>query len=70
MTIAVLNANIAAPVSRFQTIADQFSSFFAQRRTYNEARRELQSLTNRELDDIGIRRMDIAAIAREHAKRA
>lgn len=32
-------------------------------RTYNE----LQRLSNRELDDIGVRRCDIADIAREHA---
>ncbi len=34
---------------------------------YNRTYRELQSLSNRELDDIGVRRCDIADIAREHA---
>ncbi|WP_299667531.1 DUF1127 domain-containing protein [uncultured Ruegeria sp.] len=34
---------------------------------YNRTFRELQSLTNRELDDIGLRRCDIADIAHEHA---
>ncbi|MBT8155931.1 DUF1127 domain-containing protein [Epibacterium ulvae] len=67
MTTAIFNANTAAPVSRFQAVADQISAFIAKRRIYNEVRRELQSLTNRELDDIGIRRSDVTAIAREHA---
>ncbi len=34
---------------------------------YNRTYSELQRLSNRELDDIGIRRCDIADIAREHA---
>ncbi|WP_253282581.1 DUF1127 domain-containing protein [Ruegeria atlantica] len=33
---------------------------------YQRTYRELQSLTNRELDDIGIRRCDIADIAHKH----
>ncbi len=34
---------------------------------YNRTYRELQSLSNRELDDIGVRRCDIADIARAHS---
>ncbi len=34
---------------------------------YSRTYRELQSLSNRELDDIGVRRCDIADIARDHA---
>ncbi len=34
---------------------------------FNRTYRELQGLSNRELDDIGVRRCDIADIAREHS---
>ena len=34
---------------------------------YHEAFRELSRLSNRELQDIGISRFEIAAIARQHA---
>lgn len=34
---------------------------------YHRTYTELQRLSNRELDDIGIRRCDIADIARDHA---
>jgi uncharacterized protein YjiS (DUF1127 family) len=34
---------------------------------YHEAFRELSRLSNRELQDIGISRYEIAAIARQHA---
>ena len=33
---------------------------------YNRTYTELQHLSNRELDDIGVRRCDIADIARKH----
>ncbi len=36
---------------------------------YHRTYTELQHLSNRELDDIGVRRCDIADIAREHAYR-
>ncbi|KIC41071.1 hypothetical protein RA27_10510 [Ruegeria sp. ANG-R] len=39
----------------------------AQAAEYNRTYTELQRLSNRELDDIGLRRCDIADIAREHA---
>lgn len=70
MNIAVLNTTTAAPFVRFQAVAETISSFIAQQRKYNEVRRELQALSERELDDIGVRRADIPAIARDHAKRA
>ena len=36
-------------------------------RRYRETVRELSQLTDRELDDLGITRFEIDAIAREHA---
>lgn len=42
----------------------------AQAIEYHRTYTELQRLTNRELDDIGIRRCDIADIAREHVYKA
>lgn len=70
MTIAVLNATTSTPFTRFHSVKTLVSDFLAQRRRYNTVRRELAVLSNRELDDIGIHRFDIPAIAREHAKRA
>jgi uncharacterized protein YjiS (DUF1127 family) len=37
-------------------------------RKYRQTCRELMQLTSRELDDIGINRADIRAIARENAR--
>jgi len=39
----------------------------ARAREYSKTYSELQRLSDRELNDIGIRRCDIADIAREHA---
>ena len=46
-----------------KTISDKINAW----RRYREAVRELSSLNDRELSDIGINRHDIAAIARQHA---
>ncbi len=55
-----LSARIASFVERIKENRARAAEY---RRTY----RELQSLSNRELDDIGVRRCDIADIARDHA---
>ncbi len=48
-----------------KTIADKFSAW----RRYREAVRELSQLTDRELEDIGVRRGDIPFIAAGAARR-
>jgi uncharacterized protein YjiS (DUF1127 family) len=50
-------------MTSLKTIAEKFSAW----RRYREALRELSDLTNRELNDIGISRDEIRAVAREHA---
>ena len=52
-------------MTSIKTIAEKFSAW----RRYRDAVRELSSLTDRELSDIGVNRDDIGAIAREHAAR-
>ena len=46
-----------------KTMGQKFGAW----RRYRDAVRELSSLTDRELSDIGIARDEIRAIAREHA---
>ena len=50
-------------MTSIKTISEKFSAW----RRYRDAVRELSSLTDRELADIGINRFDIAAIVRESA---
>jgi uncharacterized protein YjiS (DUF1127 family) len=50
-------------MSHLKTITEKFSAW----RRYRDAVRELSSLNDRELIDIGINRADIVAIARQHA---
>jgi len=50
-------------MSPIKTISDKLNAW----RRYREAVRELSSLNDRELSDIGIKRDEIQAIAREHA---
>ena len=45
----------------FKTIAEKFNAW----RRYRDAVRELSLLTDRELDDIGVRRGDIEYIVRQ-----
>ena len=52
-------------MTSIKTIAEKFSAW----RRYRDAVRELSSLTDHELGDIGVNRHDIGAIAREHAAR-
>ena len=56
--------NLSARIASFVERVKENRARAAQ---YSRTYRELQSLTNRELDDIGVRRCDIADIAREHA---
>ncbi len=53
--------------TRFANFVERVKAARAQAAEYNRTYAELQRLTNRELDDIGIRRCDIADIARKHA---
>lgn len=53
-------------VTRFTNFVERVKAARAQAAEYNRTYTELQRLTNRELDDIGIRRCDIADIARKH----
>lgn len=56
--------NLSARIANF---IERVKENRARATEYNRTYTELQRLTNRELDDIGIRRCDIADIAREHA---
>ncbi|WP_282153875.1 DUF1127 domain-containing protein [Ruegeria atlantica] len=53
--------------ARIANLIERVKENHARANEYNRTYAELQRLTNRELDDIGIRRCDIADIAREHA---
>ena len=68
--MAYVNSSRAASFS----LADRISGFvaltkanFARRAVYNQTVRELNTLTDRELADLGIARTDIPAVAREAA---
>ncbi len=51
---------------RFRAFVDSIRQARAKAAEYNRTYSELQSLSNRELDDIGLRRCDIADIAHYH----
>ncbi len=53
-------------MTTFKTISEKLASW----RRYREAVRELSQLTDRELDDIGIRRGDIEFIVRRSVAKA
>ncbi len=53
--------------SRIREFFDGFKRAQARASEYSKTYSELQRLSDRELNDIGIRRCDIADIAREHA---
>jgi len=53
-------------MTTFKTISEKLVSW----RRYREAVRELSQLTDRELDDIGIRRGDIEFIVRRSVAKA
>lgn len=52
---------------RFATLNETIRTALRQRRLYAQAVRELSSLSDRELADLGISRLSIADIAREAA---
>jgi len=53
--------------ARFANLIERVKENRARASEYTRTYSELDRLSNRELDDIGIRRCDIADIAREHA---
>ncbi len=63
-TLAHGGFNLSA---RIANLVERVKENRARDAQYNRTYRELQNLTNRELDDIGVRRCDIADIARDHA---
>ncbi|NVO57979.1 DUF1127 domain-containing protein [Rhodobacteraceae bacterium B1Z28] len=53
--------------ARIANLIERVKENRARASEYNRTYTELQRLSTRELDDIGIRRCDIADLAREHA---
>lgn len=64
----VLNTNYAHVTlsDRIRGLFTEFKAALALRAKYNATYRELNSLSQRELDDLGFSRWDIKYIAREH----
>ena len=54
-------------VQRMRATFNETRRIYMQRRQYNETYNELNKLTDRELDDLGIARGNIATVAREAA---
>lgn len=52
----------------FKTLMTEFSARRAKRKIFNQTRRELASLSNRELADLGIARSEISRISHEAAE--
>ncbi|MDP5083944.1 MAG: DUF1127 domain-containing protein [Yoonia sp.] len=52
---------------RFAALRADMAEYAAKRKVYNTTLAELASLTDRDLDDLGIARASISAIAREAA---
>lgn len=52
---------------RFSTLTETIRTSLRQRRLYTQAVRELSTLSDRELADLGISRLSIADVAREAA---
>jgi uncharacterized protein YjiS (DUF1127 family) len=68
--MAYVNTTRAASTSvsdRFANLFAGFTAMVARRRIYDRTVRELASLTDRELSDLGIARSLIGSIAREAA---
>ncbi|CUH89624.1 hypothetical protein PH5382_03572 [Phaeobacter sp. CECT 5382] len=53
-------------IARLRAFAAQATANWAMSREYKRTYAQLSRLTNRELADIGVRRCDIADIARKH----
>lgn len=58
-------AQIAGSAGDFGALVERAKQVWRRRKAVWAAHRELQALSDRELDDIGIRRVDIGRIARE-----
>ena len=68
--MAYVNSSRAASFSladRFSGMVARMKAELARRAVYNQTVRELAALTERELADLGISRLDIPAVAREAA---
>lgn len=68
--MAYVNSSRAASFSladRFSGLTAQFKAHLARRAVYNQTVRELLTLSDRELADLGISRSDIRAVAHEAA---
>ncbi len=57
--------NAAASTGGFAALFGTLSGFFARRALYRQTVRELNGLSDRELADLGINRLEITAIANE-----
>ena len=53
-------------MSRLRAVVAKVAANWAMNREYQRTYAQLSRLTNRELADIGVRRCDIADIARKH----
>ena len=64
----VLNTNIASSslFARLRGVAENARTSWALYKEYKRTYDELDALTDRDLADIGIRRCDIAGLARTH----
>jgi uncharacterized protein YjiS (DUF1127 family) len=69
MAFANTNTTIAITGLRgaITNLRSKLNDRFQRRQQYTQTKRELSSLSNRELNDIGIRPCDIERIARESA---
>ena len=67
MTTASNTHSASGLRDRVATLAERIRSEFEANRVYRQTRNELQSLSNRELADLGIARCSIRAIARDAA---
>ncbi len=52
---------------RFTTLRDTVATRYGQYQTYRKTLRELESLTKRELNDLGLNQYTLRAVAREAA---
>ncbi len=68
-TPATAGRPVAALPAFLRELLARLQERLAEHRRYRQTVRELMSLTDRELDDIGIRRWQIREIARETARR-
>ncbi|NOD36996.1 MULTISPECIES: DUF1127 domain-containing protein [unclassified Ruegeria] len=66
MTTATLTHSGFGFSARIANMIERMKTARARAAEYQRTYRELQNLTNRELDDIGVRRCDIADIAHKH----